>query len=270
MCLPKGESLRCLLSAAEVEDLVEDLTLFSSFHVKENTWLWVHAVFIHSSKQPRWYIHTCLLNHLTHKNMGGVFCSRRFDPDPHALLGATNWQRGLVMKENTQEVRHVCLNTWLSRGHPGLCLQLSPPSSPTLFFLSISHPHSWHFINCSVLFIVFDNISRSSISEERQEEIYLSSQSQPVGVSRYVCDQGWPCPQAFIEILTCLCVCWNVFVESAGDRSVKDLQKHDPEQMHAVDVTMLRSSPKWSSRGKAFSNAQAYPTDATPDASISS
>lgn len=176
------------------------------------------------------------------------------------------------MKENPQEGRHVWLNTWLSCGHPGLCLQNYPSSSPTLFFLSISHPQSWHFINCCVLFTVLDNINLFFISPAYHKNIgrriISDSQSQAVGVSRYVCDQGWPCPQAFIEILICLCGCWNVFSESAADRSVKVLQKHDTEQMHAVDVTMLRSSPRWSFRLRIQQRTRV--SDTGPDASTNS
>lgn len=116
--------------------------------------------------------------------------------------------------------------------------------------LSASHPHSWHFINCCVLFL--DCIRRTS-----GRKISQAVRSQPVGVSRYVCDQGWPCPRAFIEVLICLCGCFNVFRDWAA-RVLRNTALFKCALLRwncwgpALPAQMMRSGP-------AFSNMHGCP-----------
>lgn len=121
------------------------------------------------------------------------------------------------------------------------------------FFLLLSYPT--HILDisltaecCSLHWIIL----AFSVSVQHIRKNISGSQSQPVGVSPYVCDQGWPCPQAFIEILIHLCGFLNVFIKSASSEGSAETW-YCPSTVHQCEIQSFQ--PGGSPQEKAFSNA---------------
>lgn len=124
---------------------------------------------------------------------------------------------------------------------------LLPPSSLLLtswfffwFFLSLSHPHPWHFINCCTLFIALYNISLFCISPPYQEK-YLRQSESASGSESIRLWSGLTMSSGIywdFNMSLWFLVCLSKVL------AVRVLQKHDTVHQLYISVRSRASSPE--------------------------